>query len=243
MLTHLFRKLNNFQAYSEEDKAILSSCAQGPIEFAKGHDIMREGSSPGKAHVLVDGWACRYKIIDSGKSQIVAFLIPGDLCDIHISLLNRMDHSIATITPVIAMAFTREKLNDLFNDHPRVAKSFTWSILVDEAILRQWLVCIGRLTATAALAHLLCELFLRHKSVGLAQGNEFCLPLTQTHLSEALGITHVHTNRALHTLRSDGLIEMRKPNIKILDWDGLAELANFSPDYLHLKGLEMASKA
>lgn len=235
MLTPLFKKLHNYQELSQEEKAVLSRSGEGPITFGKGQYIMQEGSSPGKAYVLVEGWACRHKSTACGKTQIVAFLIPGDLCDVNIALLDEMDHSISTITPVKAVNFTSQKLREIFDNHPRIAKSFTWSTLVDEAILREWLFCLGRLSATAALAHLLCELLLRHEAVGLAQNNEFFLPLTQTHLSEALGITHIHANRAIQTLRSQGLIEMCNRNVKILDWDGLAGFADFNPNYLHQK--------
>lgn len=243
MLTPLFRKLHNYQALTEDEKAILSRSGEGPISFPKGQDIMREGSAPDRAYVLVEGWACRHKTTSCGKTQIVAFLIPGDLCDIHVSLLDQMDHSISTITPVKAVNFTSQKLRDIFNSHPRIGKSFTWSTLVDEAILREWLFCVGRLSATAALAHLLCELLLRHEAVGLADDNGFYCPLTQNHLSEALGITHVHTNRALHTLRSEGFIKIHKHNLTILDWDGLASFADFDPKYLHQNAATKAAKA
>lgn len=243
MLTPLFRKLHSYQELSAEEKTVLSRSGEGPISFPKGQDIMREGSSPDKAYVLVEGWACRHKTGACGKTQIVAFLIPGDLCDIHISLLDQMDHSISTITPVKAVSYTSEKLREIFDSHPRIGKCFTWSTLVDEAILREWLFCVGRLPATEALAHLLCELFMRHDMVGLAHNNEFYWPLTQTHLSEVLGITHIHTNRALHTLRSRGFIEIHKHNLKILDWDGLAGFASFDPKYLHQKFAEKATKA
>jgi len=50
---------------------------------------------------MLEGWACRYKILPSGTRQILAFLMPGDSCDLHAGLLAEMDHSIQTITPAL----------------------------------------------------------------------------------------------------------------------------------------------
>jgi hypothetical protein len=47
-------------------------------------------------------------------------------------------------------------------------------------------------------------------------------------------MTTVHINRSLQRLRSDGLIATRRGKLTILDFDGLAEIAGFSPTYLHV---------
>lgn len=33
---------------------------------------------------MLDGWACRYKILPNGLRQITAFMLPGDSCNVHI---------------------------------------------------------------------------------------------------------------------------------------------------------------
>ncbi|BBI62030.1 hypothetical protein HSBAA_33360 [Vreelandella sulfidaeris] len=37
--------------------------------------------------LIEKGWACRYKLLENGDNHIMAFLIPGDLCDVHITIL------------------------------------------------------------------------------------------------------------------------------------------------------------
>ncbi|MBY2929153.1 winged helix-turn-helix domain-containing protein [Sphingomonadales bacterium 56] len=87
--------------------------------------------------------------------------------------------------------------------------------LVDEAILRQWLVNVGRKEAYAAVAHLLCELHQRLQIVGLAEGDSFELPLTQQDLADATGITNVHINRVLRRLLENGLVEQKRGMLRI----------------------------
>jgi CRP-like cAMP-binding protein len=98
----------------------------------------------------------------------------------------------------------------------------------------------------ARAAHLLCEIYVRLEVIGLAEDNSCPFPLSQTHLGQALGTSAVHINRTLKKLRSDGLVEIKKGRLHILDWDGLSDAAEFDPAYLNLReplDLETTSRA
>lgn len=85
------------------------------------------------------------------------------------------------------------------------------------------------------MAHLFCELYIRLGLVGLAENNRYDLPITQMELSECLGISAVHANRALQDLRSTEQVDFRAGTVAILDWDGLQRTAEFDPTYLYLE--------
>jgi hypothetical protein len=70
--------------------------------------------------------------------------------------------------------------------------------------------------------------------VGLAPDLEFLFPVTQTDFADMLGLSAVHANRTLQSLRSMNLIEWRGARVKILDWAGLTGTAEFDSRYLHL---------
>ena len=53
-------------------------------------DMIREGDQPGPVFVILKGWACRYKILRAGRGRSLAFLLPGDACDLHIGMLLEM---------------------------------------------------------------------------------------------------------------------------------------------------------
>lgn len=93
--------------------------------------------------------------------------------------------------------------------------------VLDGAVHRQWLVNMGRQAALGQVAHLLCELFVHVQAVGQTEGNTFRLPLTQTELGDALGLSTVHINRTLQELRGDGLITWQGGTVEIENWDRL----------------------
>ena len=107
--------------------------------------------------------------------------------------------------------------------------------LIDAAVHREWLTAMGRRPANGHLAHLICELFLRLKVAGQAEGDTIQLPMTQAELGDALGLSTVHVNRVLQNLRGDGLVRWQGSSLTILDWERLQQLAEFTPTYLNLQ--------
>lgn len=78
----------------------------------------------------------------SGERQIIAYLIPGDLCDVHVVLLKQMDHSIGTLSPCKVAFMFRAAIVKIMEEERRLTKALWWSTLVDEAIARKWLVML-----------------------------------------------------------------------------------------------------
>jgi len=231
----LVRKLENFTTLSDDDKLALDRVISQVRVYRAREDIIREGDCPEAVLLLLEGYACRYKTLEDGRRQIMAHFLPGDLCDINVFILRKMDHSIATLAPATVALIPRDTMLDLMTQHPRITQALWWSTLVDEATLREWVVNLGQRSAYERTAHLLCELFFRLRAVGLTNGNSCTLPITQGELGDTLGLTIVHTNRMLQDLRRDGLVELRGKHLTILDLDTLEKVALFSPNYLHLE--------
>ncbi len=203
-------------------------------EVGPRQDLIQEGDRPESVHIVLEGFACRYKLLPDGTRQIMAYLVPGDLCDMHIAILGEMDHSIATLSRCKIVTISRKMIEDLVENHGRINRALWWATLVDEATLREWLVNMGRRSADKQLGHLLCELLLRLQVVGLATENSYDLPLTQTEIGDTLGISNVHVNRVLKQLRKDGLIVLKNKRVTISNVEGLKEFSGFSESYLHL---------
>jgi len=118
--------------------------------------------------------------------------------------------------------------------YPRLTRIYWFLTNLDAAIHREWTLSLGRRTALARMAHLFCELNVRLGIVGLAEENSFDFPLTQSELSECLGLTSVHVNRTLQEMRRTGLVEAESRRVRILDLDGLKGAAEFDDSYLYL---------
>ncbi|WP_157986085.1 Crp/Fnr family transcriptional regulator, partial [Teichococcus vastitatis] len=157
----LTSKLSHFAPLSVSDQQILDNLAQPEERFPVDVDIITEGMMPRSVFLLKEGVAMRYRNLPDGRRQIMTFLIPGDLCDMHVFLLKEMDHSIGTITPVRVAPISRESIMGMFATHPRISAALWWSSLQEEAMLRERIVSLGRRDARGRVAYLLCELLWR----------------------------------------------------------------------------------
>ncbi|MDB5693253.1 MAG: Crp/Fnr family transcriptional regulator [Alphaproteobacteria bacterium] len=229
----LIAKLETVAPLPDEDRETLAALGENAREMGARRNIIREGERPDHVHLIVEGWAARYKLLPDGARQITAFLIPGDFCDLHITILREMDHSIATLTRAKVAYIPRDRMETL-SARPGIARALWWATLVDEAVLRSWIVNIGRRDAYEAIGHLMCELYVRMKNVGLTHDHSYELPLTQEEVGDALGITPVHVNRVLQRMRSEGLISFARGALTIHDYQALENASGFNPNYLHI---------
>jgi CRP-like cAMP-binding protein len=238
----LVRKLEGYTPLDAEAKGLLNTVILNPRQVPAHTDLAKEDQRPTSVYLVMDGFACRYKHTAEGNRQIMAFLLPGDFCDMHVVVLKQMDHSIATISPCTIVDIPRDSILDLLQN-PTVSLALWCAALVDAAVLREWLVNIGQRKAGQRLAHVLCELLLRLRTVGLAE-NSYDLPLSQKDLADTIGVSHVHLNRVLQTLRREGLVFWKNELITIPDIDRLMTYSGFNPNYLHIgaQGANLSAK-
>ena len=231
--TVLVRKLEAVADLTAADKARLHQLCREVGKVRAKRDVISEGDRPDRVHLIVRGWAARYKLLNDGRRQITAFMIPGDLGDVHVTVLDQMDHGIMALTPCTVAYLDGSELDRITSENSRLAKAMWWSTLVDEATLRQWVVNVGRRNAYQRIAHVLCEMHARMKLVGLVDENRLALPLSQDELADATGLTAVHTNRTIQRLRQEKLIEIGGGILKVPDVAALEEAGGFDPNYLH----------
>jgi len=234
-LNVLIRKLESIATLSPEElQAILSLPVRTRV-LEPRQDIVRDGDKPSQCCLLLDGWACRYKLLSQGRRQIFSFHVPGDIPDLQSLHIGTMDHSLATQTEATVAFIPHESLLDLTARFPSVAAILWRDTLIDAAIFREWMVGMGRKTAYGRIAHLFCEMYLKLQAVGLAGDHRCPLPLTQIDLGDALGLSNVHVNRVLQEMRGKGLITLRGNTLVIEAWDELNRVSEFDPTYLHLE--------
>lgn len=227
-------KLEAFTKLAAEDREALTRVSQNTRYVDARRDVISEGDKPRHVHLVVDGWGARYKSLPDGKRQIVSIFLPGDFCDLNVYILKHMDHSIGAITRMKVAMITPEEMSALTRERPRVTQALWWHELVTAAIQREWTLNLGQRSAYERLGHLLVELYLRLRAVGRARDNRCDFPLTQNDLAEATGLTAVHVNRTLQELRGDGLIELERRQLHILDLERLMDVSMFNANYLHL---------
>ena len=231
----LVRRLSTLADLETEDVSRIAELCRETEQFPVKQHIKKEGEQPEYVHVMLSGWAARYKTLRDGSRQIVDFVIPGDFCDLHVTLLQEMDHGIVTLSRCCVARISPEEIAKLTSENNRIVRAMWWSTLVDQAILREWVLNVGRRDAYERVGHLLCEMHFRMKRVGLVEDNRLSLPVTQEELGDATGLTSVHINRTLQRLRRENLIRSGGGMLTLLDVGALQEAAGFDPSYLHVK--------
>ena len=230
----LIRRLQAYTRLSSADRQALSRLVTQTRQVRARHDLIAEGEAPTAVQLIVSGWASRYKVLPDGRRSIVAFLVPGDFCDLNVYVLKQMDHSIGTITNSRVACIGRAEMDLLMHDHPRVTQALWWDQLVTAAVQREWTHNLAARSAYERIGHLLLELFFRLRAVGLADADSCDFPLTQNDLADATGLTAVHVNRTLQDLRRDGLIELDRRRLRMPNLPALTDAVMFNPNYLHL---------
>src|SRR5215207_4599051 len=166
MKNPLIAKLEHGAELSDDDRATLEKAISQVRPIGAREDIIHEGDKPDYVHVIGEGFACRYKMLAGGERHIMAWLVPGDLCDLHIAILGEMDHAIGTLASSKIAYLPRDVVEELTSRHPTINRALWWATLVDEGILREWLVNAGTRSVDKRMAHLYCELLLRLQTVG-----------------------------------------------------------------------------
>jgi len=234
-LNVLIRKLESIATLSDEERQAIQSLPVRTRVLQPRQDIVRDGDKPSQCCLLLDGWACRYKLLSEGRRQIFSFHVPGDIPDLQSLHLHTMDHSLGTLTEATVAFIPHESLLELIARFPGLAALLWRDTLIDAAIFREWMVGLGRRSAYERIAHVFCEMYLKLQAVGLAGSYRCPLPITQIDLGDALGLSNVHVNRVLQAMRGKALITLRDSTLIIDAWDELNRVSEFDPTYLHLE--------
>lgn len=229
----LVAKLETRFALSESDRNVVRALACIPRIIPAQSYVLREGTRPMKCCLLLDGFAFRHKLAADGGRQIVGLMIPGDFMDLQHLFLREADHNIQALTRIKVAEFAGDDLRALALSRPAVAQALWVDTLIEASIARETILNIGRRNGPMRLAHMLCEFEVRLRQAGLADAG-YDLPMTQEQIGDATGMTAVHVNRTLKQLEREGLIVRVKRHLKIADWVGLQQRADFNPLYLHL---------
>lgn len=232
-LARLAGRWSGLTHLADDDRRAIFSLPFTVKTFGKDAYLVREGQQTSECCLIVRGLAFRQKLLRDGARQIISFHIPSEFVDLQNSVLGVADHSVQSLNHSEAAIIPRDALIELADHRPSVRAAMWIDTLIDASIFREWVVNVGRRDSRTRVAHLLCELALRLRKTGAMNGERFDFPVTQEQLADATGLTPVHTNRTLQSLRRDGLIDLGARSLTVLDWDGLRETGDFDELYLH----------
>jgi CRP-like cAMP-binding protein len=233
VLAALLRRLNTVSGLDDADIAAIRALPINVRHWEAGRTIVSDGGRPTDCCLVIEGFCIRAKTTFSGQRQILSIHIAGEIPDLQSLHLHRMDHDLIAVVPSTLGFISHTSMRALTRENPNIAEVLWRDTLIDSAIFREWIVNVGQRPAASRLAHTVVELRQRLAITGRATGDTFDMPLTQEQISEALGITPVHANRIIRQLRDDGIVDINRGRVTVLNEAKLAELAQFDDRYLH----------
>ncbi len=209
---------------TDEHLDIVEKFKSGNRILKAGTDLFREGEYSYELYNLLDGWVYSYHLLEDGRRQILEFILPGAFVGFESNLRAPLTYSAQCLTEVAVCVFPREKIPDLFREHPELAIRMTRMCAKERMLIAGHLTSVGRRTARERVACLLTELYNRLVVLSRGTKNEVTLPLTQEHIGDALGLSAVHVSRTLRDFRAAGWVTIRRGEIRLHNPSAVAQV-------------------
>lgn len=233
MSEHFLKKLEQFYDIDGALPNAFRDICSDRVEFAPETCFARQEGAYEGTFLIDNGWVIRAKTLQSGARQIVNVAIPGDFVGLNAILFAQSEFDLVAKTHVRAYRFRPEALFELFMRFPAFAAALFWVNAMEERILAERIVSLGRRPARQRTAHVLCELVARMRVIGVEAADQLILPISQEDFSDIVGISLVHMNRTLKALEADEVIVFRNEILTIVNMEKLKRIAGFDGDYLH----------
>jgi CRP-like cAMP-binding protein len=229
-----FDRLTRRSVLTDDEQQAILALPGHAAQNEAGRDIVRLGVRVDHACLIVAGLVGRFGQNADGGRQFTAIHIPGDMADLHSVVQPQTTTGLEALSVTTIVRIPHVAIRATAARYPAIAEAFWRDCMVDAAILSQWVVNVGRRDARARLAHLLCEVVMRLGPDRTGPDFRFSFAVTQAQLADATGLTPVHVNRVLKSMREDGIADVRQREVRIMDWDGLVAAGEFEPEYLQL---------
>lgn len=229
--------VRRLKAHSELSSAECEAILALPVQtqhLRANADFVRFGEVVDHTCLIGEGLVAKFGQTEDGRRQIVSIHIPGEAADLPSVMVPQSATAMSTLAATTIHRIAHRDLRELGLRFPAVAAAFWRNCVLDAAVVTQWLINVGRRDARSRLAHLFCEMAVRYRLLDQSDGRQYALPMTQEQLGDALGLTPVHVNRTLQSLREDRLIAVDRGRVSILEWDGLAAAGDFDTTYLQV---------
>lgn len=228
----MLRKLGALAHLTADEIAFIEGLQINLTDIPAGKDFVVEGDDFPATFILRQGWAVRYRMLLDGRRQILSFLLPGDVIGLHVNFRRRATYSVAAHTDCQLALVEPIRMLEIQQKFPILASALSWVTVREYAILAEHAVRLGRRSAYERTIHLLLELFNRLAVIGETIGTRYTLPVNQTDLSDALGLSLVHVNRTLRRLHQEGAIEISNSQVMLHDLDRLTAIADVPEAFL-----------
>ncbi|WP_076261929.1 Crp/Fnr family transcriptional regulator [Intrasporangium flavum] len=208
----------------EERRAVLARMRRRT--FAAGEIVCHEGDPADTVHFVVEGRVMAWRASESGDVHAYTVMGPGQTFG-ELAMIRRDGRRTATveaIEPTVTMTLAYVEFERLCASHPEV----------NRLLLRLLAARVTRLTdALMEALHQPAEQRVVRRLAGLCDvysasshdAVSVTVPLNQSGLAELAGVTRPTANRVLRHLEAEGVVELLRGRIAVLDVGALRHAA------------------
>ena len=202
--------------FEGDDRRAAAGPPRGLTAISRSHqvasrrrNIYRSNDSSNSVAVICEGWACAYISLPNGRRQILRFLLPGDITSAAAVFQDQSGFSVEAVTDLHYCMIDKTELRSALVTNQKIFDEFSrrWAEREDE--IGKLATDLGHKTAEQRIAQLFLGLMKRHSARNLVHDGRFEFPLRQQHIADATGLTVVHVNRVIGSMRRLGIVEIK----------------------------------
>ena len=216
MMDAFAAKLGSYGLPHEDVEAIMSNLRNWST-ITSGAEVIDYEHAADNLYILLDGWACKYQLLRSGMRQIVHVYLPGEICNIDSLAPHKKPYRLSAITECQFATLPIRWIKKALREREAMHELFWSLVLAENSTLTERVVSLGAQTSHQRLAYFLLDLFTRWEKIGQTPLTSLRLAMTQQDIGETLGLSTVHVNRTLQSLRDEKIITTRGRTYTILD--------------------------
>ena len=224
-LVDLLRKAPLFESLKNDELVILAANLKQRV-FARGVVIFHKGS-PGNSLYLIESGKVRIFVLSDAGQEITLNTHGPEECFGELALLDGLPRSASAVSMdrTVCYVLQREDFLAVLESHPAMVRSILALLSGRVRHATAYAESLAFLDVQSRIAATLLALADRH---GIQKhGIEIDLRLTQGDLASYVAATRESVNKALGSLRDQGLVAIDGQTITVIDAQGLQALIQY----------------
>ena len=219
-MSSILRSIPYFSKLPDADLIDVERSAVRKI-LQPGQILLMEGEPAGGLYVVESGWLKVVKLSAGGREQVLNFLGPGEVFNgVAVFTDSANQASVMALEDSVTWMISRDRMRMLLDTHPGVAQY----IIHDLADRLQHLVNLVEDLSLRSVESRLARSLLEETVSDSVSRRKWA---TQSEMASRLGTVPDVLNRALRKLVEEGLIEVSRHQIRIINAEGLRMKTNF----------------
>lgn len=192
----------------------------GRRQFKRGEILFHEGDPADTVHFIAEGRVMARRTSPMGDSVAFRVIGPGRaLGDVAVvSSTHRRSSTVSALEPTTTLSLTFTEFSQLCEAHPGIQTLLATLLAARVQRLSDHLLEALFMPTNHRVVRRLLDLCEQYET---EPGRPVVIPLTQTDIAELAGATRPSTNRVLRTLEAEGLLQLRRGQVEVVDRPGL----------------------